>query len=59
MSNSIVDEWLQFAKMDYDTARYLYETMRPKPLEIICYHCQQAVEQMVLFRKWVTDTLVL
>ena len=47
MNQKIVDEWMQFAEMDYKTAVHLYETMYPKPLEIICYHCQQAVEKLL------------
>lgn len=39
-------EWVQFAKMDLDAAKHLNATMHPKPLEIICYHCQQAVEKV-------------
>lgn len=42
-----VKEWIDFAKMDLDTARYLYETFYPKPLQIICYHCQQAAEKVL------------
>ena len=46
MSNQdVVKEWLQIAYEDYDIAKHLYETKRPKPLEIICYHCQQSVEK--------------
>lgn len=33
--------------MDYKTAIFLFKTMYPKPLEIICYHCQQAVEKLL------------
>ena len=48
MANSTsFTEWKQFAQMDYDTAKHLYNTMHPKPLEIICYHCQQAVEKLL------------
>lgn len=32
-------------KMDLDTALHIEATMRPKPLEIICYHCQQSAEK--------------
>ena len=35
----------------------LYEHMYPKPLEIICYHCQQAIKKLlkgVLISKGVT-----
>lgn len=35
------------AAMDLGVARYLDETYRPKPLEIICYHCQQAAEKAI------------
>ena len=41
----IVNEWLQIAYTDYDTALYLFKHKLPKPLEIICYHCQQSVEK--------------
>lgn len=40
-------EWKQFAKMDFDAAKHLNSTMYPKPLEIICYHCQQAAEKLL------------
>lgn len=46
-NQKIVEEWTQFAEMDLKTAIYLYDTMYPKPLEIICYHCQQAVEKLL------------
>ena len=36
--------WLDFAVMDLESARYL-TGMRPQPLEIICYHCQQSIEK--------------
>ncbi len=42
-----VKEWLDFAKMDLDSAQHLYKTFYPKPLQIICYHCQQAAEKAV------------
>ncbi len=28
-------------------ARHLFETYRPQPLEIICYHCQQSAEKAI------------
>ena len=43
--HDIVNEWLEIAYEDYDAARYLYDNKYPKPLEIICYHCQQSVEK--------------
>ena len=41
----IVNEWLQIAYDDYDSALFLFQNKHPKPLEIICYHCQQSVEK--------------
>ena len=46
-NNDYVKEWFEFADMDFMTARHLNENMRPKPLEIICYHCQQAAEKLL------------
>ena len=46
-NEKIIAEWYQFAKMDYQTAIHLYDTMYPMPNEIICYHCQQAVEKLL------------
>ena len=43
--HDIVVEWLQIAYDDYDSAKFLFDKKRPKPLEIICYHCQQSVEK--------------
>ncbi len=47
MKNSILLEssWFQFADMDLEVALHLNEKMYPKPMEIICYHCEQAVEK--------------
>lgn len=33
--------------MDFQTAQHLDATMYPKPLEIICYLCEQAAEKML------------
>ena len=38
-------EWLRFAQMDYDLACHAFHNMHPKPLELICYHCHQALEK--------------
>lgn len=46
-NKNLVDKWCAFAEMDYLTAVHLSEHMYPKPREIICYHCQQAVEKML------------
>ena len=42
-----VKEWLRFADMDVLSANHLNEITYPKPLEIICYHCQQAAEKIL------------
>ncbi len=40
-----IEQWLELAKMDFGVADYLLKTYHPKPLEIICYHCQQSAEK--------------
>jgi HEPN domain-containing protein len=37
-------EWQRLAAMDLNTAEYL-KNMKPLPIEIICYHCQQSAEK--------------
>lgn len=44
-------EQYDMAVMDLGVAKHLDETYRPKPLEIICYHCQQAAEKAILWTK--------
>jgi HEPN domain-containing protein len=43
---SRAQEWQKFAETDLSTAVYL-QGMRPLPVEIICYHCQQSAEKML------------
>lgn len=43
-NNSIAKEWFEFAKRDLESAKFLMN-MYPKPLEIICYHCEQSAEK--------------
>ena len=43
--NQEVKQWIEMAELDYGVAKHLYETYYPKPLEIICYHCQQSAEK--------------
>ena len=38
-------EWLEYAEKDLGVAKHLFETFRPMPIEIICFHCQQAGEK--------------
>jgi len=44
MELEYVAEWFQLADLDLASAEYLLG-MRPQPLEIICYHCQQSAEK--------------
>ena len=44
---SQIEIWLKFSKSDFEIAKYLYENYHPKPLEIICYHCQQSAEKSI------------
>ena len=39
-----VQEWHKIAAIDLKTAEYL-KNMKPLPIEIICYHCQQSAEK--------------
>lgn len=43
-NDKIYKEWLEFAKRDLDSAKFLIN-MYPKPIEIICYHCEQSGEK--------------
>ena len=45
-NNDVAEEWYRFAMMDFTTAKYICN-MRPKPLEIICYHLQQSAEKLL------------
>lgn len=39
--------WIELAKTDLGVAKHLNSQYYPKPLEIICYHCQQAAEKAI------------
>jgi len=41
-----VQEWIDLARQDEASARFLLQ-MRPLPLEVICFHCQQAAEKLM------------
>lgn len=43
-NKDIASEWFVFAKNDLNSAQFLLN-MKPLPLEIICYHCQQSSEK--------------
>ena len=42
-----ISEWMRLAEMDLSTAHHMFETFRPKPLEIVCFHSQQSAEKML------------
>ena len=46
-NESLVKNWIEFADMDANMASFTFENMHPKPLELICYHCQQAAEKIL------------
>ena len=44
-NENLVKNGLEFADMDASLAEFSFANMHPKPLELICYHCQQAAEK--------------
>lgn len=45
--NQETKQWFDMADMDMGVAKHLMENYYPKPLEIICYHYQQAAEKSI------------
>ena len=45
VEDSYLHEWKRLANMDIDTARQMFNSYEPMPLEVICFHAQQAVEK--------------
>jgi len=45
--NDLAKEWYRFAVRDFMVAKHLNETMYPKPIENICYQCQQSAEKFL------------
>ena len=45
--NADISEWIRLAEMDLATARHMFYTSYPKPLEIVCFHSQQTAEKML------------
>ncbi|MCL2019506.1 MAG: HEPN domain-containing protein [Oscillospiraceae bacterium] len=45
--NAEIMEWKRLADMDLVTAKHMFETYRPIPVEIVCFHSQQAAEKML------------
>jgi len=44
INTELANQWRKYAKMDYDIAIH-DKSFYPTPVEIICYHCQQAGEK--------------
>ena len=44
-NNKLAKESFRLANNDYTSAKFLFDNLRPMPVEIICYHAQQAVEK--------------
>ncbi|MCL2158974.1 MAG: HEPN domain-containing protein [Oscillospiraceae bacterium] len=45
--NLDINEWVRFAQTDYDAAKNMSVLFHPVPLEIVCFHCQQAAEKIL------------
>ena len=46
-ANNDISEWVRLAEMDVATAHHMLKTFYPKPLEIVCFHAQQAAEKII------------
>lgn len=46
VNKDIAVEWFKIAETDLASANYL-QNMKPVPIEIICYHCQQSAEKFL------------
>lgn len=46
MTNNQYMPWLEFAINDLASAEYL-QSMRPVPIEVICYLCEQSTEKLL------------
>ncbi|MCD4701833.1 MAG: HEPN domain-containing protein [Candidatus Aegiribacteria sp.] len=46
VNKDIAVEWFKIAEADLASANYL-QNMKPVPVEIICYHCQQSAEKFL------------
>jgi HEPN domain-containing protein len=45
--NIDVNKWIQYAMADYTAALNMVRLHKPIPIEIVCYHCQQAAEKLL------------
>ena len=44
-NETLISQWLKFARDDLLMARHAFEEVHPKQIFIACYHCQQASEK--------------
>jgi HEPN domain-containing protein len=42
-----IEEWKRLSDMDLTTAHRICELFHPMPIEIVCFHAQQAAEKML------------
>lgn len=45
--NQEIRDWLDYAKMDLNGAKLLNSADFPRPIQLVCYHCQQSAEKAV------------
>lgn len=43
-NEDVAHEWINFANLDLESAKFLMN-MNSIPFQIVCYHCQQAIEK--------------
>ena len=54
-NNELAKESFRLANNDYTSAKFLFNNLRPMPIEIICYLSQQAVEKAIKTVLYYTD----
>ena len=47
LDDNVTAEWYSLAKMDSDSAHFLYNNQWPRPLPVICFLTQQSVEKLL------------
>ena len=45
--DSYIYEWIRLADMDMATAYHMFRTFSPTPIEVVCFHSQQAAEKIL------------
>lgn len=44
-NENLVKNWIEFSDMDANVANFTFLNMYPKPVELICYHCQHMAQK--------------